>query len=75
MPTMFEAMVSAYPWDVLDEGIDEVLDRLHGELGATGLILWAGCAPLLHVRGREIEPRIVRSRPPRLKPSRSRRSL
>ncbi len=36
---MFDCHIYCYPWDVLDEGINEVLDRLHDQVGATGLTL------------------------------------
>lgn len=38
---MFDCHVYCYPWDLLDEGLDEVLDRLHDQVGATGLTLVA----------------------------------
>ncbi|MCH7993863.1 MAG: hypothetical protein IIB57_05395, partial [Planctomycetes bacterium] len=33
--------LTAHPSDVLDAGVDFVLDRVCGELGATGLAVWA----------------------------------
>ncbi len=38
---MFDCHIYCYPWDLLDEGLDEVLDRLHDQVGATGLTLVA----------------------------------
>ena len=37
----FQIQVSCYPWDLDDEGIDEVLDRLQGEAGGTGITVAA----------------------------------
>ena len=34
---MFNANLWCYVWDLEDEGIDRVVDRLHGEVGATGV--------------------------------------
>lgn len=34
---MFHVSVQCYLWDLVDEGIDDVLDRLKGEAGATGI--------------------------------------
>mgnify|MGYP005863561923 CR=1 FL=1 len=33
----FEINLWCYPWDLVDEGIDRVLDRLQGEAGVTGV--------------------------------------
>jgi hypothetical protein len=58
----FAAFVSAYPWDLIDEGVDAVLDRLHGEVGVTGLALWAGTGPVMQLRTLAVEPRVFRTR-------------
>lgn len=34
---MFQTNLWCYLWDLVDEGIDDVLDRLKGEAGATGI--------------------------------------
>ena len=34
---MFQVNLWCYLWDLVDEGIDQVLDRLKGEAGATGI--------------------------------------
>ena len=47
---MFEAYLSAYPWDLLDEGVESAVDRLHGQIGLTGLALWALSPPVLQLR-------------------------
>ncbi len=53
--------VSAYPWDVLDEDVEHALDRVCGELGATGLMLHVACPALTRLRPRAVAPRVVRS--------------
>jgi len=55
------ALVTLYPWDVLDGHIGELLDRLHGEIGVTGVSLWTGCPPTVHLRSRDMQPRLIRS--------------
>lgn len=35
----FEASLDCYLWDLVDEGIDDVLDRIKGETGATGIVV------------------------------------
>ncbi len=52
--------IIAYPWDLADEGFESVLDRLGGEVGATGLTLWGAARPIQRVRVRAVEPRVVR---------------
>ena len=32
-----QAIVGCYLWDLLDEGVESVVDRLTGEIGATGV--------------------------------------
>lgn len=59
---MFRAFLTAYPWDLLDDEFGVRLDQLHGEIGATGLTVWAASPPTTQVRGRDVEPRIVRTR-------------
>lgn len=54
--------ITAYPEDLLDEGVETVLDRIQGVLGVNGLTLIAAAAPFERIRGRAIEPRITRSR-------------
>lgn len=59
---MFQTYVACYLWDLVDEGIDTVLDRLVGETGATGVCL-AMCSPRVGVLRphREVAPRTFRS--------------
>jgi len=35
---MFQTTLWCYLWDLVDEGIDEVLDRLKGQAGVTAII-------------------------------------
>jgi hypothetical protein len=48
----------AYPWDVADEGLGPRLDRLRGEVGVTGLSLWAAAPPVAELRARDVAPRV-----------------
>lgn len=59
---MVRAFLTAYPWDLIDEGVGTVLDRLHGEVGVTGLSLWAATPPLTQLRVHDVEPRVFRTR-------------
>lgn len=59
---MLQAFVTAYPWDLIDEGVKAVLDRLHGEVGVTGLSLWVGTPPLTQLRVHDAEPRVFTTR-------------
>jgi len=59
---MFNAHVACHLWDLEDEGIDPVLDRLQGELGAGGVSVVAAGRPIRHLRHRpEAKPRIFQS--------------
>ena len=60
---MFTAHVECHLWDLEDEGIDEVLDRLQGELGAGGVTVVAAGQPVRQLRHRpDAWPRIFQSR-------------
>lgn len=59
---MLQTFISAFPWDLTDEGEDEVLDRLHGEIGVTGLSVWAASPPVVQLRPRDVTPRVFRTR-------------
>ncbi|MFQ5490404.1 MAG: hypothetical protein ACE5GE_06745 [Phycisphaerae bacterium] len=49
-------------WDLLDEGIDEVLDRALGELGVTGVSVPVICPPASRLRCHSgVSPRWLRS--------------
>ncbi len=52
----------AYPWDVADETLGPRLDRLAGEVGVTGLSVWAASPPVVALRAREVTPRVFQSR-------------
>ena len=49
---MFEAFAECWPWDLIDEGADAVLDRLKGETGLTGLVVPMVVPALCQVRAR-----------------------
>lgn len=59
---MIRSYIAAYPWDVLDEGIDAVLDQCQGALGVTGLSLSVSCPAALGLRRRVSTSRIFRTR-------------
>ena len=58
---MIRCYLTAYPWDLLHEGVDTVLDHLQGEVGATGLSLWMGTPPLMQLNARQVQPRVFRT--------------
>ena len=59
---MLEASLVTYPWDLLDEGLETVLDRLQGEIGVTRLSVWGAAPPVMQLRARKVTPRFVRTR-------------
>jgi len=59
---MIRAHLTAYPWDLIDEREEAVLDRLRGEIGVTGLSLWVASPPVRQLRVRDVEPRIFSTR-------------
>ena len=59
---MFRFFVAAYPWDLVDDDVGRVLDRLHGEVGVTGVSVWVGLPPLAQLRVRDVQPRVFRTR-------------
>ena len=59
---MFTCHLVCYPWDLLDEGIDDVLDHLQDQIGATGLSLVAACDEITQFRPHAAaEPKIYTS--------------
>ncbi len=59
---MFACDVHCYPWDLTDEGIGEVLDRLRDRIGATALTLVGACDAVEYFRPHVgVEPRWVRN--------------
>ncbi|MFQ5590614.1 MAG: hypothetical protein ACE5HE_05590 [Phycisphaerae bacterium] len=58
---MLACYFAAYPWDLIDEGVDAVLDCLQGEVGVDGLTVWAATPPVLQLRMRSVEPRVFRT--------------
>ncbi len=59
---MFQVYLSAYPWDLADDNVDRVLDRLRGEIGVTGLSVWMGVPAVSPLRVRDVKPRVFRTR-------------
>jgi hypothetical protein len=60
---MFQVHVASYLWDLEDEGIESVLDRIGGELGVSNLTVVAASGPVCHIRRhRDVRPRVFRTR-------------
>ena len=61
MPAL-RANLVCHLWDLAAEGVDEVLDRVQGELGLTGVCIPVVCPPISQLRARPGDgPRIFRS--------------
>lgn len=59
---MFDVHLLCYPWDVSESRADAVLDRVRGEIGATGLTVVAATRPVCQLRRCPgASPRIFRS--------------
>jgi len=59
---MFNVQLLCYPWDLEDEGIDDTLDSIQGQVGVDGVTIVAACEPIVQLRRRiETGPRIFRS--------------
>ncbi len=59
---MFACHIRCYPWDLLDEGLTDVLDCLRDRIGATGLTLIVATDEMEQFRPRfGVEPRIYRA--------------
>ncbi|MFH0980255.1 MAG: hypothetical protein V2A79_01785, partial [Planctomycetota bacterium] len=60
---MFQTHMVGHLWDLVDEGLEGVLDLLHGTLGVTGLCTPVTAGPMRSLRyAADVEPRIFRSR-------------
>ena len=60
---MFATRLLCYLWDLEDEGVDDVLDRLKGDLGVDGVTVVAASGPFtLLRRGASASPRVFHSR-------------
>jgi len=60
--TKFQANITCYLWDLEDEGIDDVLDRVKGEAGITGITVPVTCGPVEIFRVHpDVSPRTFRS--------------
>lgn len=58
---MLPTYMLAYPWDLLDEGVEAALDRLQGEIGAEGLSLWVAGPPVIQLGLRGAGPSVFRT--------------
>ncbi len=58
---MFAAYLRMFPWDLLDDDLESMLDRLHGDVGLSGISLWMALPPTEYLRSRCLKPRFVRS--------------
>ena len=58
---MFQSSMVAYPWDLMDEGLDAALDSLQGDIGVTGVSVWASTPPEFQLRVRPLVPRCFRT--------------
>lgn len=59
---MLRTFMRAYPWDLIDEGVTPVLDRLRGEVGVTGISVWMATPAVTQLRARPVDPRVFRTR-------------
>lgn len=59
---MLRVFLTTYPWDLVDEDVGGFLDRLRGEVGVTGVSVWATTSQLVQLRARDVRPRIFRTR-------------
>lgn len=59
---MIRAFLTAYPWDFVSEDLETCLDRLHGEVGLTGVSVWVAAQPTTQLRVRDVHPRVFRTR-------------
>jgi len=60
---VFEVQLICHAWDLVEEGVEEVLDRLAGELGVSGICVPVVCPPLALLRTLPgVSPRIFRTR-------------
>ena len=60
---MFQTNMVGHLWDLVDEGLEGVLDLLQGRIGVTGLCTPVTSAPVRHLRyGRDVSPRVFHTR-------------
>lgn len=58
----FRGYVGCYVWDLLDEGLERVLDRLAGEVGAQGISLSVALPDVVQLRANpQARPRLLRA--------------
>jgi hypothetical protein len=51
----------AYPWDLPGENLAACLDRFRGEVGVSGVSVWAAAPPVHELRARDVSPRVFHS--------------
>ncbi len=59
---MFELFLVAHLWDFTHEDVGSVLDRLHGDVGVTGISLWVAAPGTVQLRANHLNPRVFRTR-------------
>jgi len=59
---MIKTYLTGYPWDLMDADAGAVLDRFHGEVGASGVAVWVGLGAVTRVRLPGREPRVMQTR-------------
>lgn len=59
---MIHSYVETYPWDLMSPDMDDLLGKLRGEVGVSGLCVWAAARPCVTLRVRNWQPRVFRSR-------------
>lgn len=59
---MFDALMTVTPWDLIDQGVDEALDRLQGDVGVNGLSIRAASGPRFALRALPVTDRVSISR-------------
>ncbi|MFQ5414225.1 MAG: hypothetical protein ACE5E6_07175, partial [Phycisphaerae bacterium] len=47
--------------DLVDDGVDAALDRVHGELGVSGVAVWAATPPVVQLRAGNVAPSVFRT--------------
>jgi len=60
--SMIKTYLTGYPWDLMNADAGAVLDRFHGEVGASGVAVWVGLGAVTRVRLPGHAPRVVQTR-------------
>ncbi len=59
---MLPVYMSAYPWDFVDLEAGDLLDRLQGEVGVSGLTIPVALPTLMTLKAQPVSPRVFRTR-------------